>query len=647
MATLTEILEISGTLEKAEEIARQLVVQDPTYMLDLQLILSARGKVAESKKIIEDLSNKFPNDHRIAFNQGWHVLNEGDLQRGMELIDRGRNVGVFGSPALQTDKPLWDGKNAKGKTILLRCEGGLGDEILNIRFAKDIAERGGTVIVACDKGLQSVFSRVSGVAKTISLDHIQDEYFDAWVPAMSAVRVCGHTYETLPSEAYITALPEKIAEWNKTVNADNGVLKVGIRWSGNAEFEHEQMRRFPFKHILDVFETPNAKFFSLQRDSDLKVLPPEVVDLSGLMNTWEDTAGVIANLDLVITSCTSVAHMAAAMGKETWIIVPLMPYYTWAMPGNKTPWYKSVTLYRQESDTNWEASFIKVRQALEESTTQVIRTSIDPMQNHTKKTLHFVAGLPRSGSTMLISLLAQNPTIFGAPVSGLAGIVNGVNTNWDKIEFHKEVPNEEAKMYTLRAILDSYHAATSKPIILDKERHWIRYILLLEKLLDRKVKVIVPVRPIAEILTSFEVLRQKNPLTLTMVDEVLGPKSTLSTRCDYFMNEEGPVGSCINYTRDAVISGLSDRLLFVDYNKFIANPERDLKRIYSFLEIPYFEHDLHNIKQLTMSDDSIWKYPGLHDVRSVVSKISADPISVLGPELVAKFSQGEPWENWT
>jgi sulfotransferase len=387
-------------------------------------------------------------------------------------------------------------------------------------------------------------------------------------------------------------------------------------------------------------------------------LPPEIVDLSGLMNTWEDTAGVISNLDLVITSCTSVAHMAAAMGKETWVIVPIMPYYLWALPGDTSPWYKSVKIFRQTTDKNWHEPFQKVKQALDtkikhNSTIPVRNTMIEPnkpmnlIRNTPQKTLHFVAGLPRSGSTMLISLLAQNPTIFGAPVSGLAGIINGVNSNWDKIEFHKEVPNEAAKINTLRAILDNYHAATDRPIVIDKERHWVRYITLIEKILERPVKIIVPVRPVAEILTSFEVLRQKNPLTYTMVDEALGEKSTLATRCEYFMNESGPVGSCYNYTRDAVISGFKDRLLFIDYNKCIQNPERDLKRIYEFLNLPTFKHDLSSIKQQVVSDDSVWRYPGLHTVRPSVNKISADPMVILGPELVARYTRVEPWESWT
>lgn len=264
-----------------------------------------------------------------------------------------------------------------------------------------------------------------------------------------------------------------------------------------------------------------------------------------------------------------------------------------------------------------------------------------------EQTLHFVAGLPRSGSTMLISLLAQNPRIFGAPVSGLCGIVNGIHMNWDKIEFHRETPNDPAKRAVLKAVLDRYHAVTDRPVILDKDRAWVQHVALLEEILGRKVKMILPVRPVVEILTSFEALRKKNPLNYTMADEHLGPMSTIATRCDYFLNATGPIGSIYNYMKDAVTEGCLDRFLFVDYNKLMANPQKQIERIYEFLEEPFFEHDFSNIQKLVESDDSVWRFPGLHDVRPTLKRTSADPIQTLGADLYMQYTRSEPWEQWT
>ncbi len=450
-------------------------------LLDQQLDANLHGNFEEGWRIAQILERERPHDNRAAFNRGWHTLAHGDLQKGMELMDRGRFEGVFGSPPLRTEKPIWDGKSSLvGKTILLRGEGGFGDEIIHARFAKSFAARGARVILACSPELASLFERVEGVSEVVSRVVPEHLLFDYWVPAMSAARLLGYTYETLPSDPYIFADEEKIKE-----HALSGVHKVGIRWSGNPRFEHEQHRRFPAEPLFELRYGNDVTLYSLQRDHDLRDLPEGIIDLEKKLSTWEDTAGVIANLDLVITSCTSIAHLAAAMGKETWVIVPVLPYYIWAQPGERSAWYSNVRLFRQERFGDWEAPLIKLAHAFEERFGGVLsrkdeqQKNISPadlsyplvgahvksetqMIHHSsvsKKTIHFVAGLPRSGSTMLISLLSQNPRIHGAPISGLAGIFTGIYANWDKSEFHIESPNEVAKRAVLASVLDAYYAS--------------------------------------------------------------------------------------------------------------------------------------------------------------------------------------------
>jgi len=116
--------------------------------------------------------------------------------------------------------------------------------------------------------------------------------------------------------------------------------------------------------MLDLADIPGATFYSLQRDHDL--FDVSFTDLRHKMKTWEDTARVLAGLDLVITSDTSVAHCSAALGIETWIIVPILPYYPWALPGNCTSWYDSVKLYRQSTYGNWDAPFEQIKKDLQD-----------------------------------------------------------------------------------------------------------------------------------------------------------------------------------------------------------------------------------------------------------------------------------------
>ena len=696
-------------------------------LLNLQLAAGLRGDFKEGWRLAKILEEERPGDARCAFNRGWYEMMRGDLQKGMELMDLGRTIAVFGSEMLpEGAPPQWNGKDSlAGKTVLLRGEGGFGDEMIHVRFAKDLSARGARVVVSCHKGLMSLFSRVEGVSSVIPHHLIQNTHFDYWVPAMSAARWLGHTFETLPGGPYLTADPVYVEKW-KTILAMKQVrltskppLRVGIRWSGNPKFEHEQHRRFPAEPLIELAKTPGVTVYSLQRDGDIRDLPPEVVDLQHELADWEDTAAAMHHLDLVITSCTATAHLAAALGKETWIILPILPYYVWALPGERSPWYDTVRLFRQDVFGDWDATLSRVQEefkkwsvvpGMTQSTTGVdgqngiggafafggitaqtkapvfnppsapkpvasqFQTQpgtvlgsgagpaplyipgmyFAPKPNVTASkikwkspsTLHFVAGLPRAGSTALMNLFAQNPRIAPAPISGLCTIFSGIFANWDKGDFHRELPNHEAKRRVLRAILDFYHES-ERPVAIDKDRMWVVHFARLEEVLERPVKMIIPVRPIPEILTSFETLRRKDPLELTGADDSMGPGSTIETRAQYFAGAGGPMGQAYNAMKDAVTQGYLDRMLFVDYNKLMGAPKAQLKRIYDFLEEPNFEHDFANVDQIAKGDGRVHGYSGLHDIRGEFKRTSKNPREVLGPDVYAQFDQPEPWSQWT
>ena len=638
-----------------------------------QLRANLRGDFETGWKIAQHLEKTMPHNNRVAFNRGWHLLQQGDLQGGLALLDRGRFEKVFGSPALPCGTPIWNADmGTAGKTILLRGEGGLGDEMINVRFASTLAERGARVIVSADKSLAPLFSRVKGVSKVITHKEVCDTPHDAWVPAMSAARLLGFRYETLPGKPYLSADKAFEDKWKNLISGEG--LKIGIRWSGNPQFEHEQYRRFDPAPLIALSKIPGVKIYSLQRDGDLRTLPPEVVDLKDKLETWEDTAGAISNLDLVITSCTSIAHLSAGMGKETWVITPILPYYMWALPGERSPWYESVRIFRQEVFGDWNAPLKNILNKVAERVGFSGASSLMPEMAPTPApdvsympkepiapapsslhtlpvqpsyTLHFIAGLPRSGSTMLTSLLSQNPRVHGAPVSGLSDILSGLYSNWDKIGSHMEFRNPEAKRSVLSAALNSYHSSAGKPVVADKSRGWISHIPLLEELLGRKIKILVPVRPVVEIIASFEKLRNRDPLELTGADEALGAGSNVASRAQYFAGPGGPIGIAYNATKEAVQRGYMDRLLFIDYNKLVADPDREMRRIYEFWNEPYFAHDFKNIKQQGKFDSyQPHRFQGLHDIRPVVEKQSASPVDILGGEVVAIYAHPEPWEAW-
>jgi len=365
VATLQEILSKAGTLEKAEQMARFLSDDNPEYLMDLQLVLSAQNKLDEAWEVSNQATELFPDDHRVAFNRGWLVMQKGDLLNGFRLMDRGRYARIWGNSPLQSNKPIWDGKqDISGKTVLFYNEAGFGDEMVHVRFVKSLADRGARVIVAANSGLISLFARMEGVSAVIDKQAALAVYHDYWIPSMSAAKLCKIGYENLDGSPYLSPDPDYCAKWQKIIQSDK--LKVGIRWSGNPRFEYDQHRSIPAEQMIKLANLPNVQIFSLQRDDDLIYLPDNIVDLQSLLKTWEDTAAAISQLDLVITSCTAIAHLAASMEKPTWVIVPIMPYYVWVLPGDTSPWYKSVRLFRQEIFGSWAEPFEEVKKTLKE-----------------------------------------------------------------------------------------------------------------------------------------------------------------------------------------------------------------------------------------------------------------------------------------
>jgi hypothetical protein len=348
--------------------------------LDQQLQHSIRGEFDLGWKLVQELEQERPNCNRCAFNRGWYVLRFGNLYKGMELLSRGRWEKVFGNPPINSNKPIFNIKtdNIKNKSVLLNLEGGFGDEIIGFRYTKTIKQLGGRCIIACHPKLMDLFSSQKNISAVVSSNSagLKFTYHDYWVPAMSAEQVFGYDYETLPNKSYLEAKPEYINKFKDIINSNK--FKIGIRYVGNPEFEHEQHRLFPEKLMFDLFTNNKIKnkiqVYSLQKDLGVnKKLPKNVIDLEDKLQTWDDTAGAISNLDLVISSCTSVAHLSAAMGKLTYIIVPILSYYIWAYElqkdfisnGQFTSYYEAARVFRQTKYGDWEEPFNNIKKGLE------------------------------------------------------------------------------------------------------------------------------------------------------------------------------------------------------------------------------------------------------------------------------------------
>jgi len=259
------------------------------------------------------------------------------------------------------------------------------------------------------------------------------------------------------------------------------------------------------------------------------------------------------------------------------------------------------------------------------------------------KKLYFVAGLPRSGSTMIINLLKQNPDVEGYAVSSLCPLVANIVVNWNNMEANKEHPDENAKTNVLKAVLNNYHNASSKKIVFDKDRMWVTQIGLLKKLLDYDVKILCPVRSPAEIITSFERIKRNNPLSVVAGD---AGGTTIAARALYYAGPTGILGLSHASIKDAIVQGHKDSMLFVEYNRFCNSPKSQMKRIYDFFELPKFEHNYKKIEQPEIYNDLATGLPNLHKIKPSVERTVSNCVEYIGLELYEQYNREIFWDPW-
>lgn len=361
------------------------------HEIDMELKLQLEGKHKEARELSDKLEAIGPDKildpngnntqdiwFRHCFNRGWFLIQDGDYQAGCKLLEHGRYLNVYGSPPLKTDAPIFNPEkdSIEGKSIIVSLEGGYGDEIIHARFATSYKKLGAkAVYVAAAPELVSIFERIEGVDKVILRNQAHTVQHDFWAPGFSAGWLAGHTFEDFPSKPYLTPRSESVEVWKSFIKSDK--IKVGIRWAGNPKFEHQQFRRFPVDFITNLRKYKELEVYSLQRDHNIIACPEGVHDLQHFLLSWEDTMAAIQNLDIVITSCTSIAHLSAAMGKETWVLVPVLPYHTWT-PGAPesitSPYYECVKIFRQTDPKKWNDTFQSLYKALEE------RFNLEPVE---------------------------------------------------------------------------------------------------------------------------------------------------------------------------------------------------------------------------------------------------------------------------
>lgn len=255
------------------------------------------------------------------------------------------------------------------------------------------------------------------------------------------------------------------------------------------------------------------------------------------------------------------------------------------------------------------------------------------MSRKLNKDYYFVSGLPRSGSTLLCNILAQNPRFHTTSTSGIMDVMFGVRNSWDRLVEFKATPNPEGKLRVLRGILESYYSDTDKPVVFDKCRGWLSLLEMAEEVLGHKAKVLVPVRDIRDVLASFEKLYRETSKSAQVAQEsgdYFGFQ-TVKGRAANWMKPNQPVGLAYNRITDALQRGYGDRMFLVDFEDLTKNPKETMNKIYKFLGEEAFEHNFDKVKQVTWEDDSVHGFKGLHNIKSKVEPVSPQWPKILGP----------------
>jgi hypothetical protein len=310
-----------------------------------------------------------PANAKAAWQLAHLKLLTGDYESGWAEREARWRSADFSPDYPKFSQARWLGKDSiEGKTILVHVDEGLGDTLQFARHLPLLAARGARVVLVAQDALCPLLAGVSGVSQCIPFSARSYPPFDMHCSLMSLPLAFGTTVDTIPTANYLPPLPiERIQTWETRLGPHDR-LRVGLVWSGNPKQGNDRNRSMPLKTLMPLLDV-DATFVSLQKDirPDDKALLNEradIVDLTADLTDFVKTAALISCLDLVITVCTSVSHLAGTLGRPTWVMLPHLPDWRWLLDRADSPWYPSVRLFRQDEARDYAGVVNAVRAEL-------------------------------------------------------------------------------------------------------------------------------------------------------------------------------------------------------------------------------------------------------------------------------------------
>ena len=353
-----------GDLEDASDAFRAALTAQPDYAEarhNLANVLKGLNQVDAAIAAYRETIARKPDLNEAHYNLGLALLLTGDLEEGLEKYEYRWAVDGFPTPPRNFRQPRWDGKASPGKTLLIHSEQGMGDAIQFCRFLPLIKGRAGKIVLECREPLMRLMSTLAGVDLVVEAGKPLPA-FDLQAPLLSLPQILGTRSNSIPAAVpYLRADPASVELWR--ARRDNR-FTVGLIWAGNRK--PDPGRTIDLSALEPLMDVRGVRLVALQKD-----LEPgdaeRIAARDGRLDHWgaefldfADTAAAIEAVDLVISIDTGPAHLAGALNRPTWVFLPFAPDWRWLMMRETSPWYPSMTLYRQEKRGDWASAISRV-----------------------------------------------------------------------------------------------------------------------------------------------------------------------------------------------------------------------------------------------------------------------------------------------
>jgi len=359
-----------GQLEEAVKCYEQALAIKQDYAeahSNLGNTLKELGQLDAAVKCFEKALVIKPDYAEAKWNLSLPQLVTGNFQEGWKNYESRWKKKDF-EPKRHYPQPFWDGSSLVGKTLFLHSEQGIGDLIQFIRYVKVLSTKTTQIIVECPKSLHRLFSTIPEINVLVTKEETLP-LFDFYAPLLSLPSILNTTLKTIPANIPYLLIADHIGTVSPIVSQPR-VLNIGIVWAGRPTHKNDKNRSIQLSLFSALTNIQDTQFYSLQvgdRKADLnhEDFASKIIDVGKNLGDYAETATVINQLDLIITVDTSLAHLAGAMGKLVWVLIPFAPDWRWLLERDDSPWYPTMRLFRQPERGNWTAVFNEVHQALE------------------------------------------------------------------------------------------------------------------------------------------------------------------------------------------------------------------------------------------------------------------------------------------